>query len=280
MRAWSRQFSPLAKAVGAAALLCSGSSTGASAWNNGPSGNARTDEAGECASPPYATHDWIADHALALLPAAERAWLEPHKALYLLGTEAPDNPNIHADCNGPNTGYGDTGAGHSVEWESDGSGFVEGRDRAAFRAQQEYHKAVTAYLRGDLNEAAYYLGAMAHYVGDAAQFGHTYPDEANHSNYERWAASRTDSFNEGHFEGSLVASSLVRRRPYTAVKRISKAVFFGRGDILPAPTMDAKYRNERDQAFLDSAGAALNVGVNELADVLHTFFLNVVQEDA
>jgi hypothetical protein len=64
------------------------------AWQNGQSGNAATDEPSECASPPYSTHDWIADHALALLPANERAWLEPHKALYLLGTEAPDNDDI------------------------------------------------------------------------------------------------------------------------------------------------------------------------------------------
>ncbi len=32
--------------------------------------------------------------------------------------------------------------------------------------------------------------------------------------------------------------------------------------------MDAKYKNDRDQAFLDSTGNALNLTVNELADVL------------
>ena len=31
--------------------------------------------------------------------------------------------------------------------------------------------------------------------------------------------------------------------------------------------------------FIASVGASLNLGVNELADVLHTFFLNVVSED-
>ena len=49
--------------------------TSAAAWNNGPSGNARTDEPSECPTPSYATHDWIADHALALLPDSEKAWL-------------------------------------------------------------------------------------------------------------------------------------------------------------------------------------------------------------
>ena len=49
---------------------------------------------------------------------------------------------------------------------------------------------------GDRAAAAFFLGAMAHYIGDSSQFGHTYPDEANHSNYERWAATRIDSFNQ------------------------------------------------------------------------------------
>jgi hypothetical protein len=30
---------------------------------------------------------------------------------------------------------------------------------------------------------------------------------------------------------------------------------------------------------VDRIGHSLNLGVNELADVLHTFFLNVVSED-
>ncbi len=38
------------------------------AWNNGPQGNTATTTAQQCSNPPYATHDWIADHALELLP--------------------------------------------------------------------------------------------------------------------------------------------------------------------------------------------------------------------
>ncbi len=177
----------------------------------------------------------------------------------LLGTEAPDSSQIPAECGGPNTGYGDTGLGHSVEWKADHSGFVAGRDRCALRAREEYAKAVDAFEDGDEAAAAFFLGAMAHYVGDSSQFGHTYPDEVNHSNHESWTATRTDSFNEGHFEQYIQASSLVRRRPYTAVKRISLRVFRGEGAILPATTMDSKYRNDRDQAFIDSTGNALNL---------------------
>jgi len=56
------------------------------AWINGPSGNAPTDDPSECDNPHYATHDWIADHALALLPDEEKEWLLPHKTIYLLGS--------------------------------------------------------------------------------------------------------------------------------------------------------------------------------------------------
>ena len=37
-------------------------------WGNGQSGNASTNKPEECISPPYSTHDWIADQALELLP--------------------------------------------------------------------------------------------------------------------------------------------------------------------------------------------------------------------
>ena len=93
------------------------------AWSNGPTGNAATDIASECASPPYATHDWIADHAMMLLPQNEQAWLEPHKAMFLLGTEAPDNNDIPAACGAahPSNGYDDRSRGHSIEWSGQAS---------------------------------------------------------------------------------------------------------------------------------------------------------------
>ena len=121
------------------------------AWQNGPSGDAATDDDHPtCDLVPYSTHDWGAEHALALLPDTEKAWLVPHKKLYRLGTEAPDNNDIPTSCGAPNTGYDDRRRGHSVEWSADGSDFKAAasgnglKDRAARRAQEEYGKAVTA----------------------------------------------------------------------------------------------------------------------------------------
>lgn len=251
---------------------------GLAAWSNGPSGNTGTNTAAECAAPPYATHDWIADHARALLPAAERAWLDPHQAIYLVGTEAPDNNGIAAACGTPHRGYDDRSQGHSVEWDAAWSAMIV--DRAAVRARQEYDKAVAAYQAGDPRAAAFYLGAMAHYIGDVSQYGHAVPWEppSTHSSYERWAATRTATFAAGHFESAIQPDNLVSRTPYTAVKRISKATSRGQGAILSARAMELLQSNRADPQFVTSVGASLNLGVNELADVLHTFYLNVAAE--
>ncbi len=92
---------------------------------------------------------------------------------------------------------------------------------------------------------------------------------------QTWVKRRTTSFDAGHFESYLTPDSPIRRRPYTAVKRISKTTAKGKGKILPATQMDQLCCTASAE-FLDSIGHSLNLGVNELADVLHTFYLNVV----
>lgn len=200
----------------AAPLLLISVTGSALAWNNGQSGNPGTNTKAECSSPPYATHDWIADHALDLLPADEKAWLLPHRALYLIGTEAPDNRTIRIACGTPHAGYDDKSKGHSVEWNMSVTQMIN--DRPAVRAQQEYDKAVIAFRQGKPGHAAFFLGAMAHYIGDVSQYGHNYPDEIVHGAYEGWAAGLTPAFNGGTFEAAISLDSLVRRTPYTATR--------------------------------------------------------------
>lgn len=254
------------------------------AWPNGQSGNARTDLPEECDDPPYSTHDWIADKAMEMLPEHERTWLEPHRAVYLIGTEAPDNGNILLDCGVPHDGYGDTGLGHSVDWNDNHTGWAlrdtgELQDRAAVRAQEEYNKAVIAYEQGNHADAAFYLGAMAHYIGDVSQYGHSGLAERHHSDYESWVGSRSEP-DDQILSPFLIQTSLVRRTPYTAVKRISKITSAGNAEILEFSVMDATYELKEDNdEYLASIGSSLNLAVNELTDVLHTFYLNVVQEE-
>lgn len=247
------------------------------AWTNGQSGNDVTDEVRECQSPPYSIHDWIAEKALSLLPEKERQWIEAHKTLYLLGTEAPDNNKIPVECNTPNTGYDDRSKGHHVQWNAKHSNFyrkLTGRlkDRSARRAREEYAKAVKAFKNDKLADAAYYLGAMSHYIGDVSQFGHTIRGEKNHHNYELWVGEQMNSFDSQAFDAYIQYDGPVYRKPYTAVKRISRVISKGEGKILSARDMDSKFKTEKDtQVYLDSVGNSLNLAINELADVLHSF---------
>ncbi|MDO8677363.1 MAG: hypothetical protein Q7R30_02200 [Acidobacteriota bacterium] len=75
------------------------------AWNNGQSGNTTTTSKAECSDPPYGTHDWIADQAIEMLPDDEKEWLLPHRAIYLIGTEAPDHKLIPTLCGVPHRGW-------------------------------------------------------------------------------------------------------------------------------------------------------------------------------
>ena len=43
------------------------------------------------ANPKYGTHDWVAEHALDWLPSGEKQFIVDNLAVYLYGTELPDN---------------------------------------------------------------------------------------------------------------------------------------------------------------------------------------------
>jgi hypothetical protein len=119
---------------------------------------------------------------------------------------------------------------------------------------------------------------MAHYVGDVSQYGHAVPFERHHSDYEGWVGRRTKLFDDGTFENYVAPDRFVRRSSYTAVKYISKKTAGGSGQILWATRMDALYpEKNNNQTYQDSVGASLNYGVNALADILHTFYLNEVR---
>jgi len=221
------------------------SSNSSLSWNNGPSGDANTDsDHPDCQDIPYSTHDWIADHARAFLPEEERRWIDNNLNLYLLGTEAPDNKQIPSSCNAPNNGYDDRNRGHSIKWNADFSGLEN--DRAAFRAKEEYLKAVEAIKSGKLSDAAFYAGAMAHYIGDVSQYGHSVDFETHHSDYEGLIGRRTGSFDAGFFESYLASDGLSDLDPYDAVSGISLTTAKGDGAIKPAQWMDSHYSN-RDQ---------------------------------
>ena len=217
------------------------------------------------ANPDYGTHDWIAEHALDWLPAQEKQFILDNKVVYLYGTELPDNGQA-------SDGIGDT-TKHHIYFSASGS---LQDDSAAVRARDEYAKAVAAFNAGNQTEAAKRLGAMAHYISDMAVFGHVmgastaWGTEIHHSDYEDYADTRTNSYQDDFssflaFDGNLNATL-----PYDAAKTLAYDSTFDADSNLTCIWMDQHY-NWNNATFRNRAGESLNLAVNAVADLLHTF---------
>ena len=99
--------------------------------------------------PDYGTHDWIAQHALDFLPDNEKQYITSNLAVYLYGTELPDNSQTPG-------GIGDTGK-HHIYYYSNGS---LQDDASAKRASEEYQKALTYLKNGDYINASKEAGVL------------------------------------------------------------------------------------------------------------------------
>jgi len=131
----------------------------ASSWRNGG-------ESTQNGTTKFGTHDYIALKGYELGGIADLAWITENLNVYFLGTEAPDvGPKIAGVTNG----YHDTGACHCILFDTVGG---VTRDRAEKRVKEEFDKAKAAKANGDKRKAAFYAGAMAHYLGDLSQFCH------------------------------------------------------------------------------------------------------------
>jgi hypothetical protein len=133
--------------------------TSTAAWKNGG-------ESTSIANPKFGTHDYIALQGLRRATPSKVAWIKVELNAYFIGTEAPDNgPKIP----GVGGGYSDTGACHCILFAANGD---ITNDRAESRVREEFDKAKMALAAGDKRKAAFYAGAMAHYLGDLSQFMH------------------------------------------------------------------------------------------------------------
>ena len=220
-------------------------------------------------NPDYGTHDWIAQHALDWLPLEEKQFILDNLAPYLYGTELPDN-------GGAPDGIGDT-VKHHVYYFLNGS---LQDDASAVRAQEEYGKAVKIFKTGDLANAAKTLGVMTHYIADVAVFGHVmgletdWGNETHHSDYEDYVETRTNNYTDDFntflgFDGIL--SEIFA---YHATLTLANDTTFDGGGGLTCKWMDQNY-NWSNPTFENRCGESLNFTVNLIADVLHTFYLDV-----
>jgi hypothetical protein len=243
------------------ACLVAGS-TGVYGWSNGG-------YSADPANPDYGTHDWIAEHALDWLPLGEKQFLLDNKAAYLYGTELPDN-------GGAADGIGDT-TKHHVYYFANGS--VQD-DAAADRAVEEYANAVAAYNAGNFSGAAKQLGIMAHYVADMAVFGHVmaaataWGTETHHSDYEDYVQTRTNSYVDDFDSFLVFDGSLSTLSAYDAALTLAYDTTFDGAEQLSCIWMDQHYDWSND-TFRSRSGESLNLAVNAVADVLHTFNADV-----
>jgi hypothetical protein len=218
------------------------------------------------AQPNYGTHDWIAQHALDHLPVQEKQFITDNLAIYLYGTELPDN-NQAAD------GIGDT-TKHHIYFNADGSL----KDNAsAQRASEEYQKALVYLKSNDYVNASKAVGIMSHYIVDVAVFGHVmgastpWGTEINHSNYENYVNGKTETYDSTFntylsFDGNLTTISV-----YNATKNIAYDTTFDVKGDGACVWMDGNY-NWSNPTFSSRSGESLNLAVNALADVLHTLY--------
>lgn len=222
------------------------------------------------ATPDYGTHDWIAEHALDWLPIQEKQWLLDNKAVYLYGTELPDNNQAVG-------GIGDT-AKHHVYYYSNGS--VQD-DIGAIRAKDEYAKALIAFETGNLSGAAKELGIAAHYVSDMAVYGHVmgshtfWGEESHHSDYENYVNTRTNSYQDTFNSFLVFDGNLSITTAYNAALTLACDSTFDGNDNLTCVWMDTHYDWNNSQ-FVNRAGESLNLAVNAVADILHTFYSGTV----
>jgi len=235
------------------------------AWSNGGYSD-------DPSNPKYGTHDWIADHALDWLPSEEKQFILNNLADYLYGTELPDNGTIP-------DGVGDKDK-HHVYYFANGS---LQEDDSAVRAREEYINATNLLKAGNVTGAVRRLGMVCHYISDLAVFGHVMGSETDwgsesdtvHSNYESYVDTRTNSHDDDFntylsFDGSLSIISA-----YDASLELAYDTTFDVDGDLTCVWMNQSY-DWSNPTFKNRCGESLNLAVNLIADVLHTFYVEEV----
>ncbi len=220
----------------------------------------------------YGTHDWIAEHAVNLLPSNESGWLTNNRMAFLYGTEAPDNSQ--ASFQG-RKGYGDTWDHHNYY-----SGTTCTDSSASQRASEEYQKALACLKNGSYAVAAWYAGAMTHYIDDVACWAHVLNNESStaHSDFETQVDHVTGSYSANTFtvtyDGALDTISA-----FGAATSMGQNTYYDNGLTYNAWWMNINFQSTWSSVsawsiqFKSRVAESLNLGVNAVADVLHTLIV-------
>lgn len=227
--------------------MAAGFQQSAVAWGNGG-------YSADPSNPDYGTHDGIADLALSIALQNVSFLKTTYHSQFLLGTEAPDNPDFVGDP-----------TNHHVYFFS--SGQVQD-DKSAARASQVYSDALAKLKSVDLSGAAFLTGEMTHYVADVGVFGHTmgsgtdWGAEVHHSDYEAWF----DNMIADH----TVPTSLVPspKDAYNATIDLARTITFGDGVIMTNVWMDSNYNWSDTAVFVPSALHSLDITILAVASAI------------
>ncbi len=241
-----------------------------SGWSNGG-------DSANPADPDYGTHDWIAETALKFLPEKDRAWLEENMVAYLIGTEAPDNSKVALPYTDKDD-YGDKSKNHHDYYDMEHTKALD--NAACQRAQEEYGKALTALKNGDYKHAAFYAGAMTHYIADVAVWAHVRGKGSPHGSES----------SEAHREYETAVNNTIKAKRYSGPNHTSSVyqnyiVFDGTYNDITAYQASYQMGLDTDKGGVSGydcvrmevewktaqkrTGESLNLAVNYITDVLY-----------
>jgi hypothetical protein len=210
-----------------------------------------------------------------LLPSNESGWLTQNRTAYLYGTEAPDNSG--ASFQG-RKGYGDQSTKHHNYY----SGTTCTDDSASDRASEEYAKALACLKNGSYAIAAWYAGAMAHYISDVSAWPHVLSNESGtaHSDYEDQVNAVTKSYGMNTFTISF-DGSLETMSAYDGAKSVGLDTYLDGGQPYNAVWMNDHFLGSWSSVndwssnphFKPKVSESISLAVNTVADVLHTLIV-------
>ncbi|HUU78302.1 MAG TPA: hypothetical protein VMX55_08140 [candidate division Zixibacteria bacterium] len=155
-------------------------------------------------TPNFTTHQWLAWEALKLSPTTSMLlWITDNELEFWLGVEAPYNSLAAEQINaGLGADYGDI---NSEALLLNVAGTTVTNSSLADRAQEEYDKLVAELgdANGDYALAAFYAGAMSHYISQAGLYAALW-------NETRWGALNIVNWNafEDQIEATLLGSTI------------------------------------------------------------------------
>jgi hypothetical protein len=175
----------------------------------------------------FAGHDWVANASLTALMNDNKTrwqWLEDRKSIFLVGTEAPDNVGVSMTLDGKAiTGFGDF-SWHHIYFNQDVS-IYSNEDDAALIAKSMGDLACVNLDEEKYDLAAFYLGAMTHYIADMAVFCHVADNyvppynvyfDKNHSQLEGYIKTRTDKADDMEEFFQVLPFTVGSKKPYDA----------------------------------------------------------------